>query len=120
MFLPAAVTFITTLIYVIALPASLATKGTGFASASNVFTLYRNYSDWQLGVAVPFSFFTSTFVIAGWQIPAFIAEEIEDAQNNAPRCVIFSYLIISALGLLISVVTGFCILHMDAFVADPL
>lgn len=107
------------LIYIIALPVTHSQQNRHFATAAQVFGEYANFSLWDRSVSVPMSMFCAVWVITGWQAPAFIAEETHNASRAAPKAIIVSYSAIACGGLVVSLVTAFCIPDMSVAALDP-
>ncbi|KAI8654766.1 Amino acid transporter [Fusarium keratoplasticum] len=107
------------LTYVVALPTTHSVQDRRFATGAQVFGEYTNFSLWNKGVAVPMSMFTAAWVITGWQAPAFIVEETQNAQITAPRAIITSYSSIAIGGAIVSLVTAFCTSDITAAATDP-
>lgn len=110
---------LTNFIYVIAIPITHAKQDLPFATASQVFGDYTNSSLYDNSIAVPMSFFCAVWVITGWQAPAFIAEETQNASRTAPRAIITSYIAIAFGGVVVCLVTAFCIPDVLVAAADP-
>jgi amino acid transporter len=56
--------------------------------------------------------------VTGWASGVYVAEETHDAARNVPRSVVRSFLLMSGIGLVISIVTAFCVTDMDTFAGD--
>jgi amino acid transporter len=108
-----------TIFYVIALPVTHAHQGKPFPSAKTVFGSYQSYTDWDAGVAVPFTWFCAAWVNSIWTAPAYVVEETHNARISAPKAMVTSYLTTCIMGLVLVVITAFCISDMDALAADP-
>lgn len=115
----AAIIFIHLLTYVIALPVSHAVQHRPFAKGSDVFGSFTNYSDWTSGVAVPFTWFTALWVNSAWSAPAYIVETTHDAQRATPKAMLSSYLATAGTGMVICLISAFCITDMDTVASDP-
>ncbi|KAJ5371474.1 uncharacterized protein N7496_007566 [Penicillium cataractarum] len=115
----AAVMLLYTIIYLIALPVTHAVQGQPFPSAKTVFGSYQNYTDWDTGVAVTFTWFCAAWVNSIWMAPAYVAEETHNSRISAPKAMITSYLSTCMMGLFVTVITAFCIPDMDTLAADP-
>ncbi|UPL02490.1 hypothetical protein LCI18_013424 [Fusarium solani-melongenae] len=107
------------LTYVVALPTTHSVQDRRFATGAQVFGEYTNFSLWNKGVAVPMSMFTAAWVITGWQAPAFIVEETQNAQITAPKAIITSYASIAIGGAIVSLVTAFCTSDITAAATEP-
>lgn len=115
----ASIVVLINLTYVVALPTTHSVQDRRFATGAQVFGEYTNFSLWNKGVAVPMSMFTAAWVITGWQAPAFIVEETQNAQITAPRAIITSYSSIAIGGAIVSLVTAFCTSDITAAATDP-
>lgn len=107
------------IVFLIAFPTSHAVQGRPFAPASEVLGSYTNYSEWTPAVAVPFTWFTASWVNSAWSAPAYVAEATKDARRSAPRAIVTAYATTAVFGLLICLVVAFCITDMDSAVNDP-
>lgn len=115
----AAVMAVTIIIYIIAIPITHSQQDRPFASGAQAFGKYNNHSLYVNAVAVPMSFFCAVWAITGWQAPALVAEETHNASRTAPKAVITSYLTISTGGLVVSLITAFCIPDITVAADDP-
>lgn len=115
----AAIILIHLVVFVVALPASHAIQNKPFASARDVLGSYTNYSDWSPAVAVPFTWFTASWVNSAWAAPAYVVEATHDARRSAPKAILMAYSATAISGLVICVICAFCITDMDAMAADP-
>jgi amino acid transporter len=104
--------------YVVGLPAAQKARGMEFASAADVFGTFQNFSDWSPGVAVPMTWFAAVWVNSGWQAPAYLAEGTHNASRVVPRSMLTSYATTAIGGLVIMLVTAFCITDMEAVAGD--
>ncbi|KAF5598369.1 amino-acid permease [Fusarium pseudocircinatum] len=90
------------------LPVAHAKQSKPFAAGSDVFASYDNFSEWPVGVAVPFTWFCAAWTVTGWPSPAFIAEETVNPAKNTPRSIIIAYCSTAGLGVAAAVdPTGF-------------
>ncbi|OOO08599.1 hypothetical protein OAory_01098950 [Aspergillus oryzae] len=76
---------IQTLVFIFGLPISHKVQNRPFASARTVFGEYTNFSDWGLGVSVPYSWFCTLWVNSAWMVPVYVAEETHDASREIPK-----------------------------------
>lgn len=106
------------LIYIIGLPISHAVQHMPFATGREVFGSYTNYSDWDTGVAVPFTWFAAVWVNSAWAAPAYVVEGTKNPSRSAPNAILTSYISTAVIGLVICVITAFCISDMDAIATD--
>ncbi|KAH7125798.1 amino acid/polyamine transporter I [Dactylonectria macrodidyma] len=106
-------------VFVIGLPVTHAKQGKAFARGSDVFGSYENFSEWPAGVAVPFTWFYAAWTVTGWPSPAFIAEETVDPSRNTPRSIIMAYCSTAGLGIVLCVITAFCIPDIETAAMDP-
>ncbi|KAF4960046.1 hypothetical protein FSARC_10577 [Fusarium sarcochroum] len=110
---------LSTAIYVIALPITHSTQGLPFAPAAKVFGEYTNSSDWGRAVAVPMTFFSTAWVVTGWNAPSYVAEETKNARVVSPRSIVQTYLAMAILGAVICIISAFCITDMESTAIDP-
>lgn len=111
--------FVTTLVYLIALPVTHSVQDLKFAAAADVFGSYQNFSGWGDAVAVPYTFFAVAWVVTGWSAPSYVAEETHNARQTAPRAILSSYTTTAALGMIVCIISAFCIEDMEAEAQDP-
>jgi amino acid transporter len=90
-----------------------------FASASDVFTNYHNFSDWDGSVAIAFTFFGATWSISGWASPAFLVEETHKGHRTVAKAIIISFVAMAWIGAAVCLVIAFCITDIAAAAADP-
>lgn len=109
----------TTLTFLIGLPAARVKSGMSFASASDVFTNYQNFSNWDESVAVAFTFFGAAWSISGWASPAFLVEETHNGHRTVAKSIIISFIAMAWIGAAVCLVIAFCIVDIAAAAADP-
>ncbi|KAM5342011.1 hypothetical protein ACJ41O_015042 [Fusarium nematophilum] len=119
MMVTAAVTLLSCVAFIIALPVSHATKKRPFSSASDVFGNFTNYSSWETGISVSFSFYSALWVNSIWVAPAYIAEETHNAKVEAPKAMWQSFWCTAVVGTVICLIFAFCIHDMEMTVGDP-
>jgi choline transport protein len=90
-----------------------------FASASDVFTNYQNFSNWDESVAVAFTFFGAAWSISGWASPAFLVEETHNGHRTVAKSIIISFIAMAWIGAAVCLVIAFCIVDIAAAAADP-
>ncbi|CAG7562633.1 unnamed protein product [Fusarium equiseti] len=115
----ATIVLITTAIFIIGMPASHAARGLPFTSATNVFGSFDNFSDWDIGVAAPYTFLSAAWIITGWNAPATIAEETHGARKVVPRSIVTVYSAMAIMGFFVLLILAFCINDLEAAVSDP-
>ena len=64
------------------------------------------------------TWFCTAWVNSAWVVPAFVAEETEDAEISIPRAIVRSYVLTAVIGVLICVMCAYCITDMDVVAAD--
>ncbi|GMF68586.1 unnamed protein product [Aspergillus oryzae] len=89
-----------------------------FASARTVFGEYTNFSDWGLGVSVPYSWFCTLWVNSAWMVPVYVAEETHDASREIPKSLWYTFSVTAVIGMVICLVSAFCINDIEAAAAD--
>lgn len=89
-----------------------------FAKASDVFGLYQNFSEWPAGVAVPFTWFCAAWTVTGWPTPAFVAEETVDSARSTPKAIVYSYCAAAGMGIIVCLITAFCVSDVAAAAMD--
>jgi len=105
------------MIFVVALPVTQKQKSFPFTPARTAFGEHTNFSDWNLGVALPMSCFCAVWTNTGWPQPAYVTEESIDSQRTTPKAICVSYLTTAALGTIVCIVIALCI-DIEAAVAD--
>lgn len=103
-----------TLIYIIGLPATRSAQGLPFASAREVFTSFENFSDWDPAVAVPYSWFCVFWVNSAWMVPVYMSEETHNAAVEIPKSLLYTFTVTAISGLVVCVVSAFCITDIAA------
>lgn len=105
--------------FVIGLPITHSVQGRRFTSGTDALGTYQNFSEWNDSVAVPFTFFGVAWVVTGWQQPAYVAEETQDARRVAPKAILTSFALTAVMGFLVCWICAFCIEDIEASAADP-
>ncbi|KAM0544364.1 hypothetical protein ACHAPJ_011823 [Fusarium lateritium] len=108
-----------TLVFIVGLPVTHSTAGQPFASASDVFGNFKNYSDWTPGAAIPFTWFAAAWGNSAWIAPAYIVEGTHDARRSTPKSMITSFSITATMGIVLCIIASFCITDMDTLAVDP-
>ncbi|RMZ42214.1 amino acid transporter [Aspergillus flavus] len=109
---------IQTLVFIFGLPISHKVQNRPFASARTVFGEYTNFSDWGLGVSVPYSWFCTLWVNSAWMVPVYVAEETHDASREIPKSLWYTFSVTAVIGMVICLVSAFCINDIEAAAAD--
>ncbi|KAF5598362.1 amino-acid permease [Fusarium pseudocircinatum] len=110
---------LSTVIYTMALPITHSLRGLPFAPAAKVFGEYKNSSDWGQAVAVPMTFFSTAWAVAGWNAPSYVVEETKNARVVGPRSIVQTYLAMAILGMIVCIVSAFCIEDIESATLDP-
>lgn len=116
--LTAILVLIQTLVFIFGLPISHKVQNRPFASARTVFGEYTNFSDWGLGVSVPYSWFCTLWVNSAWMVPVYVAEETHDASREIPKSLWYTFSVTAVIGMVICLVSAFCINDIEAAAAD--
>lgn len=90
-----------------------------FASGKAVFTEITNYTDWGMGVAVPYSWFSVFWVNSAWMVPVYMAEETHKASTETPRSILYTWTLTAVSGLVFYLISAFCITDISAMGLDP-
>lgn len=106
-------------VFVVGLPASHKAQDRPFASGGDVFGTYNNFSDWNSAVAVPMSFFAFVWTVTGWFAPAYVAETTQNSRVVSAKSMPITFFATAGIGLLVTLVTAFCIEDLAAAAADP-
>ncbi|KAL4959411.1 amino acid/polyamine transporter I [Aspergillus stella-maris] len=104
-------------VFIIAIPATHA--GLPFNNAARVFTTYVNFFDWNRSAALPLTFFTSVFTTGGWAASVYVVEETHDGTRSVPKAMVSSYILTSALGFILCIITAFCTTDIAASASGP-
>lgn len=110
---------LTTAGFVIGLPITHSVQGRSFTSGADALGSYQNFSEWNDSVAVPFTFFGVAWVVTGWQQPAYVAEETQDARRVAPKAILMSFALTAVMGCLVCWICAFCVEDIEVAASDP-
>ena len=103
---------------VFGLPISHRVQERPFASAQDVFGSYQNWSGWDAGVAIPYSWFAFMWVNSAWMCPCYVAEETKNASREIPKSIIGTYAFTSIAGTVICLLLAFCITDIESAGTD--
>jgi amino acid transporter len=104
-----------TIIFTFGIPISHKVQGRPFASGRDVFGTLDNFSDWGLGVAIPYSWFAFMWVNSAWMCPVYVAEETQNAPVEIPKSIVSTYLATTVAGLVVCLISAFCITDISAY-----
>lgn len=106
------------LVFVFGLPIAHKLQNLPFVSAKTVFGEYSNFSDWGLPVAIPYSWFGALWVNSGWVVPVYVTEETHNARIEIPKSLYYTFTTNTVCGLVICLISAFCINDMEAAAAS--
>lgn len=106
------------LVFIFGLPITHKLQNLPFTSAKTVFGEYTNYSDWNLAVAVPYTWFCAFWVNSAWMIPVYVAEETHNAKIEIPKTLCYTFTVTAVSGVVVCLICAFCISDIDATAAD--
>jgi len=101
-------------IFVVCLPANHRAQDRPFSSGGDVFGTYNNFSDWDNAVAIPMSFFAVVWSVTGWFAPAYVAKTTQNSRVVSAKSMLITFAATAGIGLLINLVTAFCIEDLAA------
>ncbi|KAL4796167.1 amino acid permease-domain-containing protein [Aspergillus venezuelensis] len=78
-----------------------------------------NFSDWDRSAAVPLTFLIFAFTVGGWTASVYVVEETHDGSRSVPKAMVSSYILTSALGFILCIITAFCTIDIVALALDP-
>ncbi|KAL4753501.1 hypothetical protein BDW72DRAFT_26338 [Aspergillus terricola var. indicus] len=114
----AILTLVHALIFIFGLPITHAVQKQPFASGQQVFGEFTTFSDWGPSVAAPYSWFAALWVNSAWMVPVYMAEETHRASIEIPKSLISTYSLTAISGLVVCLVSAFCISDIEAAATD--